>query len=286
MNLNKLRLKILNSYFVSSVSITFVLLILGFFALFLFNTRDLSKSAKESITVSLVLKPDAEKGKIDVLVNKIAMAPFCRQIKIITPDEALDDLKQELGEDIADVLDFNPLPTTLSLNLNEKYANTDSLQLIVEALKHSKIVDEIYYNRSLVHTLDKNIRKITVAVSILEILLLLMAYALINNTIRLLIYSKRFEIKTMQLVGATTNFIMKPFLKRAFLHGFFSSLFVIALLIAGILYYQSSVDDVIKIAHIEIVFVLILLAGLIITILSTFLSVNSYLNTDANDLYL
>jgi cell division transport system permease protein len=90
----------------------------------------------------------------------------------------------------------------------------------------------------------------------------------------------------MQLFGATTNFIMKPFLKRDFLHGFFSSMLVIALLIAGILYYQSSVDDVIKIAHIEIVFVLILLAGLIITILSTFLSVNSYLNTDANDLYL
>ncbi len=286
MNLNRLRLKIVNSYFISAVSITFVLLILGFFALFLVNTRDLSKSAKESITVSIVLKPDVVKGDIDELFNNIATSQYCKDIKIITPEEALDDLKQELGNDIADVLDYNPLPTTLSLHLNEDYANTDSLQIIVDNLKQNSIVEQIYYNRSMVHQLDKNIKKITVVVAILEILLLLMAYALINNTIRLLIYSKRFEIKTMQLVGATASFIIKPFLKKAFILGLFSSLIVIALLIVGILYYQNSVEDIIKIRHIEFVFSLILFTGLLITMLSTYLSVNSYLNTDTNDLYM
>lgn len=279
------KFKLANSYITSSISITFVLLILGFFSLFLFNTKDLSVNAKESVIVTIFLKPDALQGEIDVLRNQIAAKTYCKEIKLVTPDDALEDLKDDLGEDIADVLDHNPLPTTINLNLYADYSNTDSLQFIETDIKQSSIVDDVFYNRSMVYQLDKNVKKITVVVLVLEILLLLMATSLISNTVRLLIHSKRFEIKTMQLVGATSKFILKPFLIASIWHGLFSSLFAILSLVIAILYYQSSVDDIIKIGHLEEVFGVVLLAGISLTVFSTFLSVKKYLTSSSEDLF-
>lgn len=286
MKINRLKFKIANSYIISSISITFVLLVLGFFALLLLNTRDISKSAKESVVVSLILKPDAKKGDVDAFYSKLASEDFCKDLKLVTPDEAMDMLKEDLGNDIDDVLDYNPLPTTINVNLDQKYANIDSLQIIEEKLGLVTFVDKIYYNRSLVYQMQKNVQKITVSVFVLEILLLLMVIALINNTVRLLIYSKRFELKTMQLVGATANFIMKPFLKKAFIHGFISSLIAIAIIVVGILYYQSSSDDIIMIKHLEVVFIMVLFAGVSITVFSTFWYIKRFLNSKTEDLYL
>ncbi len=286
MNFKSLNFKIANSYIISSISITFVLLVLGFFALLLLNTSDLSRSAKESVRLSIIMKPDTKKGDIDRFYTKLAKEPFCYDLKLVTPKEAMDQLKEDLGDNIDDVLDYNPLPTTINISLNANYANTDSLQIIQSTLKHLSIVSDVFYNRSLVYQLDKNVAKISISVLILEILLLLMAITLINNTIRLLVYSKRFELKTMQLVGATKKFILKPFIIKAFWHGLISSLIVIAILIAGILYYQSSSEDIIKIKHLELTFFLILIAGVAVTVISTYFSVLRYLKADSNDLYL
>ncbi len=279
------KIRLANSYIISSISITFVLLILGFFALFLFNTKDLSINAKENIVITIILKPNAEEGKINMLQKQIASEPYCKEIKIVTPEEALKDLKQDLGEDIGEVLDYNPLPTTININPVAEYSNSDSLQVIETKILDNNIVDDFFFNRSMVYQLDKNFRKISISVIILEILLLLMATSLISNTVRLLIHSKRFEIKTMQLVGATSEFIMKPFILKSFWHGLFSSLIAIAALVAGIIYYQSSSDDIIKIAHLEEVFGIVLIAGIILTIASTYLSVKKYLNSKIENLY-
>ena len=280
-----IKIKIANSYITSSISITFVLLTLGFFALLLLNTRDLSKSAKEHIIVTIILKPDAEKGTIDAFKRTISAKKYCKEARLISPEEALDELKVTLGEDIGDILDYNPLPTTINLNLNEKFSNSDSLQVIKTALMQSNIVDDVFYNDTMVYQLDKNIRKLSLSVAILEFFLLLMAISLISNTIRLLIHSKRFEIKTMQLVGATSFFIIKPFLIKSILHGLISSLLAIALIIIGILYYQNNVEDIVQIGHLEAVFGIILLAGLVITSLATYLSVTSYLSSNQDDLH-
>lgn len=285
LDFRNIKLRIANSYIISSISITFVLLSLGFFALLLLNTRDLSDDAKESIVVSIILKPDAEKGQIDAFEKSISVQNYCKESRLITPDEALEDLKMTLGDEIGDVLDYNPLPTTISLNPTAEYSNTDSLQLIKTFLMQSEIVDDVFYNRSMVSQLDKNVRKISLSIAILELLLLLMAISLISNTIRLLIHSKRFEIKTMQLVGATSFFILKPFLIKSILHGLVSSLLAIAIIEASIMYYQNNVDDIVKIGHLEVVFGLIILAGLVITSLSTLFSVNNYLNSKQEELY-
>lgn len=282
---NKKRFKLINSYFISSISITFVLLVLGFFSLFLFNIKDVSKNAKENVILTIILKPDAELGEINELQKQISIKNYCKELKVISPSEALDDLKSELGNDIADILDYNPLPTTFSINIYEKYSNTDSLQLIENQIQQHEIVDYISYNRSLVYQLDKNVKKITIAILVLEILLLLMALSLINNTVRLVIYSKRFEIKTMQLAGATNGFIIKPFIIRSFWHGLISSLVAILALIVAIIYYQNNSDDIIKIEHLEAIFALVLLAGTMLTVLSTFLSVQRYLFSKTENLY-
>jgi len=279
------QLRLANSYITSSISITFVLLILGFFSLFLVNTKDLSKNAKESVVLTVILKPDAEAGEIDVLQKQISTALYCKELKIVSPDEALDELKVDLGENISEVLDYNPLPTTISVNPNEQYSNTDSLQIIEAQLKTNDIVDYVSYNRSMVYQLDRNVRKITIVVLVLEILLLLMAVSLINGTVSLLIHSKRFEIKTMQLVGATKMFIMKPFLVRSLWHGLISSLVAVSALIIGIMYYQSSSEDIIKIGHLELVFGLVLIAGVALTVASTFLALQKYLLSKTEDLY-
>ncbi len=282
----KKKIRVANSYIISSISITFVLLVLGFFALFLFNVKDLSINAKENVAVTIILKPDAQTGDIDVLKNSIASQNYCKSISVVTPDEALQNIKDELGEDIGDVLDYNPLPATISLTLNADYANTDSLQIIETKFKLSDIVDDVFYNKSMIYQLDKNVRKIGFAVLILEILLLLMATSLISNTIRLQIHSKRFEINTMQLVGATSGFIMKPFIINSLWHGLFSSLIAIASLLIGIIYYQNNVDDIVKIGHLVEVFGIVLFTGIVITFLSTFLSVSKYLHSKTEDLYI
>jgi len=290
MNLNKkknktIRLKIANSYIISSISITFVLLVLGFFSLLLLNTKDLSNAAKQSVKLSVILKPDAEQGQIEDLQGKISAADYTDEIVLVTPDDAMDLIKEDLGDDIDDILDYNPLPYTMNITLMPEYANTDSIQELESRFLKSDIISEVIYNRPLVYQLDKNIKKLTIATIFLELLLLLMVIALIGNTVRLMINSKRFEIKTMQLVGATRGFIMKPFLFNAFWHGLICSLIAIGVMIGGILYYQNKSEDIIKIAHLETAFGLVLLAGIFITIFSTFISVLSFLNSDEQKLY-
>ncbi len=280
-----IKFKIFNSYIISTVSITLVLLTFGLFALFFFNTKQLSNSAKENIIISVILKPDAEQGQVDELVKNIAIADYTKDIKLITPDEALEDLKMTLGDDIADVLEHNPLPTTININPKVDYSNTDSLQLIKSRLLINTTVDDVFYNRSMVYQLDKNVKNISFVLLVLDFFLILMAITLISNTIRLMIHSKRFEIKTMQLVGATKMFILKPFIIKSFLHGLLSSLLSIAIIIAAVLIYQNKAESIIKVSYLEAVFGLILLAGLIITFLATYFSVNSYLKSKTEELY-
>ena len=176
MNLNKkknksIRLKIANSYIISSISITFVLLVLGFFSLLLLNTKDLSNAAKQSVKLSVILKPDAEQGQIEDLQGKISAADYTDEVVLVTPDDAMDLIKEDLGDDIDDILDYNPLPYTMNITLMPEYANTDSIQVLESRFLKSDIISEVIYNRPLVYQLDKNIKKLTIATIFLELLL-------------------------------------------------------------------------------------------------------------------
>jgi len=281
---NKLFTQIGTSYLIASISIVLVLVLLGFFSLLIFNVNEMSITARENITITLVIKPKVSNSDIEFFQKKIALQPFCKKATIVTPKEAWDMVTEDLGMDLKNVLDTNPLPYTIIVNPVSKYASSDSIEKIVKIFKNVKIVDEVFYNENFVAQLNRNIKKITIVFLILEAILLLMAFALINNTVRLNIHSKQEEIKTMQLVGASNSFIMKPFLINAFVQGLFSSLLAIAIVVASILSYQSAFEELIRISYLLESFFLVSIAGVLVTCISTYLSLKHYLKLDIEEI--
>lgn len=272
--------KIGASYAISSVSIILVLVLLGFFSLLIFNVNEMSISAKENISITLVIKPKVSNSDIEFFQKKLALQPYCKTATIITPKEAWDMVTEDLGLDLKEVLDTNPLPYTIVINPVNSYASADSIEKIAKKFKNIKIVEDVFYNENLVSQIDRNISKIALIFVILEAILLVMAFALINNTVRLNIHSKQNEINTMQLVGASNSFIMKPFLINAFILGFVSSIVSIAVIIAAILSYQNASDDIVKISYLLQSFMVVLVAGIFVTLFSTFLAVKKYLKNE------
>ena len=282
---NKLKLKIFNSYITSTVSITFILLLLGLFSLLLLNTREISIYAKENIVISVFLKPDIKPTEIQELQKSIEKQDYCKETDFISKERAAEELKATFGDDLIDVLEYNPLPASINIKLNAKYSNTDSITIIEQKLLQTNFINDFFYQKSFVHQIDKNVKNISMLVSILSALLFLITVTLINNTVRLLIHSKRFTIKTMQLVGANKSFILKPFLINSIIHAVVTSLISIMILIGIILYFQNKLTDIMHIANIIPVFVIVFFTGNIITIGATYFSVLKYLNIRTENLY-
>ena len=281
----KQKLRIINSYFTSTVSITFVLLLLGIFSLLLLNVKELSKYAKENIIISVIFKPNISISEMNELQKKIDIQDFCKETDFISKERAAHELKATLGDDFIEVLEYNPLPASINIKLNADFSNTDSIAIIEQNMLKNNIVNDVFYHKSLVHQIDKNVKNISMIISIISILLLIISITLINNTVRLVIYSKRFTIKTMQLVGANKKFILKPFLINSAIHGIITSLISIAIMISIILYFQNKIIDIMQIKNIIYVFIIVLLTGIIITVFATFLSVSKYLKTKTENLY-
>ena len=282
---NKLKFKIFNSYITSTVSITFILLLLGLFSLLLLNTREISIYAKENIIISVFLKPNIKPAEIQELQKSIEIKAYCKETDFISKERAAEELKATFGDDLIDVLEYNPLPASINIKLNAEYSNTDSITIIEQKLLQTNFINDFFYHKSFVHQIDKNVKNISLLVSILSILLLLITITLINNTVRLLIHSKRFTIKTMQLVGANKNFILKPFIINSIIHAVITSLIAIIILIAIILYFQNKLTDIMHIKNIIPVFIIVFFIGNIFTIGATYLSVRKYLNTKTEELY-
>ena len=247
---NKLKFKIFNSYITSTVSITFILLLLGLFSLLLLNTREISIYAKENIIISVFLKPNIKPAEIQELQKSIEIKAYCKETDFISKERAAEELKATFGDDLIDVLEYNPLPASINIKLNAEYSNTDSITIIEQKLLQTNFINDFFYHKSFVHQIDKNVKNISLLVSILSILLLLITITLINNTVRLLIHSKRFTIKTMQLVGANKNFILKPFIINSIIHAVITSLIAIIILITIILYFQNKLTDIMHIKNI------------------------------------
>jgi len=282
---NKLRLRIINSYLTSTISITFVLLLLGVFYLLLLNVKTLSTFAKESIIVSVLLKPNIEEAEILNFQKNLDSKKYCKETDFVTKERAAEELKTSINEDFIEILGYNPLPESINIKLNAEYSNTDSIAIIEEQLSNNKIVSDVFYFKSLVHQVDTNIKNIGVIISSVSFLLFLITITLINNTIRLEVYSKRFSIKTMQLVGATKKFILKPFIVKSLFHGAITSLLSISILMLFILYFQSNIYGLVPIKNIALVFLIVFLTGIIITVGATFVSVLRYIETKIENLY-
>lgn len=283
---NKRRLT--TSVFTTVLSIGLVLFMLGLVGLILLNAKKLSDYVKENITLSVIMKDNVSEADIILLRKSIDAEPYRKTTRYITKEEAAREMREQLGEDFSDILDYNPLLPSIEVNVNAEYANNDSLAVIKDQLGSRSGVKEVYYEESLVEQVNKNLRKISMIILGFSAILILIAIALINNTIRLSVFSKRFLIKSMQLVGATQRFIRRPFLLKGILHGFIGSLLAIALLVGTMYLIYNEFPEIIDLTEIDfylILFAGVILAGFIFSWISTYFAVRKYLKIKTDNLY-
>tara|TARA_B100001758_G_scaffold247497_1_gene265532 strand:- start:5891 stop:6769 length:879 start_codon:yes stop_codon:yes gene_type:complete len=280
--------KIISSSASIVISLSLVLFVVGLLALVLINAQRLSDYVKENIGFTIMLEKEASEIETIKLEKELYAAPFAKSTSFITKEQATIDLKADLGEDFVEFLGYSPLLSSIDIKLNADYANIDSLEKITFELNKNPIVFEAYYQKDLVDKINKNVTKLSFFLLIFCMLLFFIAFALINNTIRLSVYAKRFLIRTMRLVGATNKFIQKPFLINSIYQGIYSSLFAIFMLIGTIQLIQGDSTEMLNINDLKtigIVFILIVLFGMIISVLSTFFAVKKYIKLNENELY-
>jgi cell division transport system permease protein len=242
----------------------------------------------ESIGFNVILKENVKEADIYQLQKILDAKAYILSTEYITKEEAALETEQMLGEDFIRFLGYNPLPPSIRVRLNQPWANPDSVIYIEKDLLQYGSVEEVYYKKSLLYAINENIRQISLVILGFSILLTLISVTLINNTIRMSIYSKRFIINTMQLVGATRSFIRRPFLYRSAVIGFIGSLVALSLLFFLVYLLQEEFEGVISLKDYELMAILalgVILTGLIINWISTFFAVNKYLNINTDKLY-
>jgi cell division transport system permease protein len=277
-----------SSYITLVVSVSLVLFLLGILGLILINARELSDYFRESLSFSVMLDDNAREADIRMLQKDLDAKAYVKSTEYISKDEAAAKMKEELGEDFIDFLGDNPLPPSIDVYLVSYYTIPDSVAKIEKYILEYPFVQEVYYQESLLILINENVKKISLFLLIISSFLFLIALTIINNTIRLAIYSKRFLIRTMQLVGATRSFIRKPFILQSAIHGILASLIAIFLLM-GLLYLIEKEFFLLFTSESTNLLLLLGLAliatGVFINIVSTFFSVNRYLSISEDKLY-
>lgn len=276
------------SYVSTIMSISLVLFMLGMLAVIILHARKLSDYVKENIELSIFLNNNVKDVDIAKLQKELDASKFVKSTQYVTIEEAAKKLEKDLGEDFVNFLGYNPLFPSIDVHLYAQYANPDSIRLIETKISDNKVIKEIHYEKSLVDLVNENLKMISLIILVFSGLLSVIAIALINNTIRLSLYSKRFLIRSMQLVGATQSFIRKPFLLKGMLHGFYGAI-IANLLLAGILYIgQRQIPELFEIQDIKLfaqLFLAVILLGIIISFVSTYMAVRKYIRLKLDDLY-
>ncbi|MBR5081106.1 MAG: permease-like cell division protein FtsX [Bacteroidales bacterium] len=282
--------RVAGSYFMSMMSIALVLFLLGVFALLMMHAQKLSNHLKENIGFEVVMNSNVKEANILKLQQELDSMPAVKSTEYITKEEAIRRLSEDLGEDFLQWLgnEENPLLPSIDVRFNADWANNDSINLIQAQLEKNKDVKEIYYQKSLVNLINQNVRRIGIALIIASLILLIIAITLIRNTIRLSIYSKRFLVRSMQLVGATPAYIRRPFIGSGITQGFFGALLAdafLALLLYGLTKRLPELTFVQDYTIIIGIFVGIIILGILLGGLSTRSALRKYLNADVDQLY-
>lgn len=283
---SKTRLR--SSYLTLVISVSLVLFLLGVLGLVLINARELSDYLRESLSFSIWLDDEAKEPDIRMLQKDLDAKPYVKSTQYISKDAAAQKMKKDLGEDFINFLGDNPLPPSIDVYLHAGYTSPDSVAKIEKYVRVYPFVKEVQYAESLLFLINENVNKISLFLLVISSFLFLIALTIINNTIRLSIYSRRFLIRTMQLVGATRGFIRRPFLIQSAIHGLIAALIAMSLLM-GMLYLIEK--EFFMMFSFESTYLLILLGvsiiitGVLINIISTFFSVNRYLSISEDKLY-
>jgi len=277
-----------SSYITSVISISLVLFMLGLLGILVLNTQKISDMVKENIGFTVVLKENIKEADIRGLQKNLDATRYVKSTEYIDKDKAAKEFQEELGDDFVDFLGYNPLLSTIEVKLYANYANTDSIAVIEKELQKYEQVSEVHYQKSLVHLINENVKRISFIILIFSSLLFVIAISLINNTIRLSIYAKRFLINTMQLVGATSTFIRRPFIYQSILNGIVGAAISISLIIFTLFWVEKQLEGLITLTDFYTVFTLcifVLFLGIIINTISTFFAVNKFLRLHTDELY-
>lgn len=284
----KLKKRILSSWITSTVSISLVLIMLGTLGLILINAGRLSEYVREKIGFTLVLHDDIKEVEIIRLQKLINSTDYVKSTRYIDKNTAAKELTEELGEDFTGFLGFNPLFSSIDVKLFAPYTNADSLLIIEKEFLEYPQVKEVYYQKNLVSVINQNVSRISIILLIISGLLIFIFVALINNTIRISIYSQRFTINTMQMVGAGNAFIRKPFLQRSLFFGIYGALIANIIVITGFYAYKKELYGTISINDLRIagfVFAMVIVLGMLISYFSTYFAVNKFLKMKFDELF-
>ena len=277
-----------HSRLTSIISIALVLFLMGLIMLMGLLGNKLSVYVKENLSFSIVLKDNIKETEIKKMQTKLDALPYIKSTAYISKEQAAKELEEELGENPETFLGFNPLQASIEVKLHAEYANPDSLQLIEKQIKRYTSVDELLYRKDMMEMVHNNMQRLGVILLALAAVLTLISFVLIGNTIRLLIYSKRFLIHTMQLVGATAGFIRAPFIRYNIVSGLMASILAILLLTGTLYYLQNELDGFVQLLDIQTLLMVdgaVLVLGLLLSTIATIIAVNKYLRMEVDQLY-
>lgn len=280
--------RFLNAKITSTISISLVLVLLGITILILFMGNGLSKYVMENMSFNVILDSNISDARISAVRKKLDAQPFVKSSRFISKHEAKQQLIKDLGEDPEELLGYNPAQDCIEIFLHSNYANSDSLIKIQNFIREDSNVTDLLYQQEAIDLINENLSKVTTVLFILAMLLLLISFTLIRNTIRLSVYSKRFLINTMKLVGATGSFIRKPFLVNNIFTGLIAGILADGIIFLLLAYFSAEyveIKPLISTSDLLIIFVAVILLGIIISTIAVAFAVNRYVKMDRDKLY-
>lgn len=283
-----MRRRLANAYLSSVISISLVLLLVGVASMLLVNAKSVSDYFKENMQVSVMMKQDVSEDDALKYMKKLEGETFIKSLDFISKEQGQQEMAEMLGEDFLDVFETSPIPASINVTLEAAYVSTDSLEIVKGKIASSSLVEEVVYQTSLVDALNANLSKISLILAVFIGLMLFISFVLINNTVRLNVFARRFTIHTMKLVGATRSFIRAPFLVQSVFQGLFSA-FIAIIVLVGLLYFVRSefvqLFEIFRLELLLLVIGIVIVAGVVICLLSTWLVVNKLVSLKKDELY-
>lgn len=280
--------RLANSYLSSVISISLVLLLVGIASLLLVNARSVSDYFKENMQVSVLMKENVDEDAAKKFQEKLDKMRFIRSSEFISRAQGEKEMAELLGSDFLSVFETSPIPVSIDVTLDADYVSADSLEMVKNEISRSMLVDEVVYQRSLVDTLNANLSRISAVIGVFIILLLFISFVLINNTVRLNVYARRFTVHTMRLVGATKSFIRAPFLVQSVFQGLFSAFIAIIVLVAILFVVRKEFVQLFSVFRLELLLVvmgIVLVSGVLICFISTWFVVGRLVSLKKDELY-
>ena len=283
-----MRRRLANAYLSSIISISLVLLLVGMASMLLVNAKSVSDYFKENMQVSVMMKQNVSEEKAMGFKTTLDRQRYIKSTVFVSKEQGIREMADLLGEDFLDVFETSPIPVSIDVTLNADYVSADSLEVVRAEIAKSPLVDEVVYQRSLVDALNANLSRISLILGVFISLLLFISYVLINNTVRLSVFARRFTIHTMKLVGATKQFIRAPFLVQSAFQGVFAAVISIIVLVGMLFFVKKEFVQLFEVFRLELLLLvmgIVIASGLVICVVSTYFVVGKLISLKKDELY-